>query len=190
MESASATSSRHLRPSSAATSSTGSTFMDGSGRSSSRPGPATAIKSTTSTDQRPQQQERDGVAALDSDRETDRPPAADHSLQRSAHRHVQRHSSGGGTRRHGARLATGATSRLQLRMDRHRAGAAGGRRPDALYPRYRRNVRVSIPGQSQRELGIPLAVLLSVTVGLLGAMLALCLSGLANDLFAQIGMWC
>jgi hypothetical protein len=75
-------------------------------------------------------------------------------------------------------------------MDRHRGGAAGGRRPDALYPRYRRNVRVSIPGQSQRELGIPLAVLLSVTVGLLGAMLALCLSGLANDLFAQIGMWC
>ena len=35
---------------------------------------------------------------------------------------------------------------------------------------------------------IPLAVLLSVTVGLLGAMLALRLSGLANDLFAQIGI--
>jgi HAE1 family hydrophobic/amphiphilic exporter-1 len=35
---------------------------------------------------------------------------------------------------------------------------------------------------------IPLAVLLSVTIGLLGAMLALRLSGLANDLFAQIGI--
>jgi HAE1 family hydrophobic/amphiphilic exporter-1 len=35
---------------------------------------------------------------------------------------------------------------------------------------------------------IPLAVLLSVTIGLLGAMLALRISGLSNDLFAQIGI--
>ena len=35
---------------------------------------------------------------------------------------------------------------------------------------------------------MPLAVLLSVTIGLLGAFLALRISGLSNDLFAQIGI--
>src|SRR5690606_31658395 len=35
---------------------------------------------------------------------------------------------------------------------------------------------------------IPIAVLLSVSIGLLGAMLALLLTGLANDVYAQIGI--
>jgi hypothetical protein len=130
VESAAVTSSRRLRPLSAATSSTSSTFMDGSGRSSSRPGPATAIKSTPSTHQHPQQ-ERGGVAALDSDREADRRPTVDHSLQRSAHRHVQRHSSGG---------ALAAMERVSQQVLRSRPSAtnrpapraAGGRRPGAL----------------------------------------------------------
>jgi hydrophobic/amphiphilic exporter-1 (mainly G- bacteria), HAE1 family len=38
------------------------------------------------------------------------------------------------------------------------------------------------------SLSMPLAVLFSITIGLLGAMVALQLSGLSNDLFAQIGI--
>ncbi len=38
------------------------------------------------------------------------------------------------------------------------------------------------------SLSMPLAVLFSIAIGLLGAMLALRLSGLSNDLFAQIGI--
>ena len=59
------------------------------------------------------------------------------------------------------------------------------------YPRYRRNVRVSVPGQPLRELGIPLAVLLSrqtrKTQRQHGAEQT---DRDPNDLFAQIGMWC
>jgi multidrug efflux pump subunit AcrB len=61
------------------------------------------------------------------------------------------------------------------RKDRHRARARGG-------------FRLSVPRRALKSWNVPIPVLLSVTVGVLGAVVAVWLSGLAFDVYAQIGL--
>ena len=79
--------------------------------------------------------------------------------------------------------------RLRLRMDRHRATRRRRRRGQtgfilglALVFAY-----LFLVGLYESS-AIPVAALLSVTVGLFGAVLALFISGLDNNIFAQIGI--
>ena len=74
--------------------------------------------------------------------------------------------------------------------DRHGAATAAGGRAG---PFYILGIAVAFaylsPGRRFYEsLAMPLAVLFSIAIALLGAMVALKLSGLSGDLFAQIGI--
>ena len=82
----------------------------------------------------------------------------------------------------------GAPARLRLRVDRHRAAGEGGRRPDhpilALALVFAYLFLVAL----YESWTIPVPVLLSVSVGVAGALLALKLAGLPFDIYAQVGL--
>ena len=78
--------------------------------------------------------------------------------------------------------------RLRLRMDRHGVAGKGGQRPDRLHPGSRGRLRLPVPGRPLQSTAIPVAALLSVIVGLFGAVTALLVAGLDNNIFAQIGI--
>ena len=82
-----------------------------------------------------------------------------------------------------------AAGRLCLRVVRHRAPGEGGRRPDrrsfsALAVLFAYLFLVGL----YESFSIPVSVVLSVTVGLAGAMFFLWMLGLPNDVYAQIGI--
>ena len=79
--------------------------------------------------------------------------------------------------------------RLRLRMDRHGAAGEGGEpaRPASSW-RWPWCSPTSSWSASTRARRIPIAALLSVAVGLFGAVAALLITGLDNNIYAQIGI--
>ena len=107
---------------------------------------------------RPQRHRRDGAGRRGRARRVRRRPAVDRPLQQlplgdderrpGARRRLRR-----GARRDGGDLGRDAAARLRLRVVRHRAAGARGRRPDHDRPRARARLRLPVPRRASTRAG-------------------------------------
>ena len=95
---------------------------------------------------------------------------------------------GPGAGRDGAALAATLPQGYSYRVDRHGAAGDPGGRPDHDDPGAGHPVRLLFLVALYESWTIPVPVLLSVTVGIAGGMAALWISGLDNNIYAQIGI--
>ncbi len=194
----SATSSTRCNRRSAVSTSTTSTFSAAPGKSMSRPRRRFANRSTTSSNIYVRNAAgADGADARAGAAAPRARSAAARALQRLSRRHHQRRAEarlqlGPGARRDGAHLGDDPARRLQLRMDRHRApGEGGGRRRVPSCSGSRSSSPISSSWPSTRAGTFRFPVLLSVSVGVLGAIAAVVFSrAQLRRLFRRSGSWC
>ena len=93
-----------------------------------------------------------------------------------------------GHRRHGKSRGPDAAHRLRLRMDRHHVSAEAGARTRRRDLRIRHGAGFLCLAALYESWSIPLAVLLSLPLGLFGALLAVYLRDYPYDIYTQIGI--